>query len=49
MCCEYEQDGVNDFERNSNGFAQLYNNIQKHKRYDIEIVKDFKKFDKKFQ
>ena len=45
MCCEYEQDGVNDFERNSNGFAQLYNNIQKHKRYDIQIVKDFKRLE----
>ena len=24
LCCEYEQYGVNDFQRNMNGFAQLY-------------------------
>ena len=45
MCCEYEHEGINDYERNSNGFAQLYTNIKKYNCFDIDIVKDFSKLE----
>jgi len=41
MCAEYEHKGINDFERNSNAFAQLYKNIKKFDCFDIDICKDF--------
>ena len=41
MTIEYEQKGINDLERNINGFATLYNEIKKDKCFDIDIVKNF--------
>ena len=41
MCAEYEHKGINDFERNTLGFAQLYKHIIKHNALGIEICKEF--------
>tara|TARA_Y100000385_G_C12864255_1_gene538650 strand:+ start:97 stop:666 length:570 start_codon:yes stop_codon:yes gene_type:complete len=41
MCAEYEHKGINDFERNLNGFAQLYKNIKNNKCFEIDICKNF--------
>jgi len=41
MCAEYEHKGINDFERNTLGFASLYKKIKKEKCFDIEICKEF--------
>ena len=41
MTIEYEQKGINDLERNINGFATLYKQIKKDKCFDIDIVKNF--------
>lgn len=41
MCAEYEQKGINDLERNINGFATLYRRIKKDKCFDIDIIKNF--------
>ena len=41
MTIEYEQKGINDLEKNINGFATLYNEIKKDKCFDIDIVKNF--------
>ena len=41
MTIEYELKGINDLEKNINGFATLYNEIKKDKRFDIDIVKNF--------
>ena len=41
MTIEYEQKGINDLERNINGFATLYKRIKKDKCFDIDIVKNF--------
>ena len=41
MCAEYQHKGINDFERNLNGFAQLYKNIKNNKCFEIDICKNF--------
>ncbi len=41
MTIEYEQKGINDLERNINGFATLYKRIKKDKCFDIDIIKNF--------
>lgn len=41
MCVEYEHKGINDFERNLYGFAQLYKHIKEHSCFEIEICKEF--------
>ena len=41
MCDEYEHKGINDFERNILGFAQLYKHIREHSCLGIEICKEF--------
>lgn len=41
MCAEYEHKGINDFERNMLGFAQLYKHIRKYSCLGIEICKEF--------
>ena len=41
MCAEYENKGINDFERNLYGFAQLYRNIKENSCFDIDIIKNF--------
>ena len=41
MCAEYEHKGINDFERNMLGFAQLYKHIREHSCLGVEICKEF--------
>jgi len=41
MCAEYENQGINDFERNMLGFASLYKKIYKEKFFNIKICRDF--------
>ena len=45
MCCEYEEYGVNDFERNLNSFAQLYNLIKTHDLFDITITRNINRLE----
>ena len=45
MCCEYEEYGVNDFERNLNSFAQLYNLIKTHDLFDITITRNISRLE----
>ena len=41
MCAEYENQGINDFERNMLGVASLYKKIYKERFFNIKICKDF--------
>ena len=41
MCAEYENKGINDFERNMLGVASLYKQMQKEKCFNIKICRDF--------
>ncbi len=41
MCAEYEQPGVNQVERAYNGFKQLYEHIQDHKSFNINLTDKF--------
>ena len=41
MCAEYENQGINDFERNMLGVASLYKQMQKEKCFNIKICRDF--------
>ena len=41
MCAEYENQGINDFERNILGVASLYKQMQKEKCFNIKICRDF--------
>ena len=41
MCAEYEHKGINDFERNILGVAQLYKHMRAYNCLGIEICKEF--------
>ena len=41
MCAEYENQGINDFERNMLGVASLYKKIYKEKFFNLKICRDF--------
>src|SRR6056300_194246 len=41
LCAEFEQKGINDFERNQNAYANLYKSIKKNNTFAIDIIKNF--------
>jgi len=48
LCAEYEQPGVNSTEKAYNGFKKLYDEIQEHETFDIQLTDKFEQLNFSF-